>query len=116
MLARAGRLDDALDTLRLASRIDLDDLTGTTAGGLHLATMGGLWQALAFGFAGLRPEGDALGIDPRLPGSWDALEVRVSFRGKPVRVRIEPDVVTVEADPVVQINVTTTEVRRFERR
>jgi trehalose/maltose hydrolase-like predicted phosphorylase len=116
VLARAGRLDDALETLRLASRIDFDDLTGTTAGGLHLATMGGLWQALAFGFAGLRPEGDALGIDPRLPGSWDALEVRVSFRGKPVRVRIEPDVVTVEADPVVQINVTTTEGRRFERR
>ena len=33
-------------------RIDLDDLTGTTAGGLHLATMGGLWHALRFGFGG----------------------------------------------------------------
>ena len=44
----------AVEALRLAARIDLDDLTGTTAGGLHLATMGGVWQALAFGFAGAR--------------------------------------------------------------
>ena len=42
--------------------MDLDDLTGSTAGGLHLATMGGLWQALAFGFAGLRPRARG---DPR---------------------------------------------------
>ena len=57
---------------RCASRaaIDLDDLTGTTAGGLHLATMGGLWQAFAFGFAGLRPRGGVLHLDPRLPPAW----------------------------------------------
>ena len=58
--------------LRIAARIDLDDLTGSTAGGLHLATMGGLWQALAFGFAGVRPRGDALVVDPRLPPEWGA--------------------------------------------
>jgi trehalose/maltose hydrolase-like predicted phosphorylase len=52
LFARAGRYGAALEALRMAARIDLDDLTGSTAGGLHLATMGGLWQALAFGFAG----------------------------------------------------------------
>jgi nucleotide-binding universal stress UspA family protein len=57
LFARAGMLDEALAGLRLASRIDLDDLTETTAGGLHLAAMGSVWQALAFGFAGLRPTG-----------------------------------------------------------
>ena len=54
LLARAGRFEEALGALELAARMDLDDLTRTTAGGLHLATMGGLWQALAFGFAGVR--------------------------------------------------------------
>ena len=55
LLARAGEPDRALVPFRMAARLDLDDLTGTTSGGLHLATMGGLWQALAYGFCGLRP-------------------------------------------------------------
>jgi trehalose/maltose hydrolase-like predicted phosphorylase len=86
--ARAGQFGDALAALRLAARIDLDDLTGTTASGVHLATMGGLWQALAFGFAGIRVRGDRLTVEPRLPAEWTALEVRLRFRGSPLRLRI----------------------------
>ncbi len=74
--------------------MDLDDLTGTTAGGLHLATMGGLWQALAFGFGGIRPSGDALLVDPRLPKEWNALEFALRFRGRPLRLRIDRSGVT----------------------
>ena len=33
LFARAGRMDEAMETLGLASRLDLDDLTGTTAAG-----------------------------------------------------------------------------------
>ncbi|HYB30957.1 MAG TPA: glycosyl hydrolase family 65 protein [Solirubrobacteraceae bacterium] len=47
--------------------------------------MGSAWRALAFGFAGLRPIGNALGIDPVLAPGWDALELRVRFRGSRVR-------------------------------
>ncbi|HEX6257589.1 MAG TPA: glycosyl hydrolase family 65 protein [Euzebyales bacterium] len=79
--ARAGRPDRALDLLRVALRLDLDDVTGTTGGGLHVATFGSVWQALAFGFLGLRPLGDALQVDPVLPATWDALELTVRFRG-----------------------------------
>jgi len=55
LFPRAGRPEQALAPLQLAARLDLDDLTATTAGGLHLATMGGVWQALTMGFAGVRP-------------------------------------------------------------
>ena len=78
LLARARDFDRALEALRIAVRMDLDDLTGSTARGLHLATMGGTWQALAFGFAGLRPRAGMLHVDPVLPPSWSALELRVS--------------------------------------
>jgi trehalose/maltose hydrolase-like predicted phosphorylase len=105
LFARAGRLDEALTALRLAGRIDLDDLTGSTAGGLHLATMGGLWQALAFGFAGLRPKDDVLHVEPRLPSVWRALELRLRFRGSPVRLRIKPDAVTVDAGGPINVSV-----------
>jgi trehalose/maltose hydrolase-like predicted phosphorylase/hydroxymethylpyrimidine pyrophosphatase-like HAD family hydrolase len=105
LFARAGLLSEAVAALRLAAQIDLDDLTGTTAGGLHLATMGGLWQALVFGFAGARPRGERLELDPRLPEEWQALELRLSFRGSAVRVRIEHDRVDVDADPPVPIDI-----------
>ncbi len=98
LLARAGRLDEAVDLLRRSSRLDLDDITQTSQGGLHVATMGGVWQALAFGFAGLRPVGGTLTLDPKLPAAWDALELRVRFRGSRVRVRVEPEVVEIEAE------------------
>jgi trehalose/maltose hydrolase-like predicted phosphorylase len=99
LFARAGRLGRAVQMLRIAAAIDLEDLTATTAGGVHIATMGGVWQALAFGFAGLRPRGDTLVVAPRLPDAWDELELRVRFRGARGRVRVRHDGVTVEGDP-----------------
>jgi trehalose/maltose hydrolase-like predicted phosphorylase len=87
----------------MAARLDLDDLTQATAGGLHLATMGSVWQALAFGFAGLRPGVDTLRLDPVAPDGWRALDIRVGFRGSRVRVRIEPDAVDVRADREAKI-------------
>ena len=95
LLARAGRYRPALDALHIAARLDLDDLTGSSAGGLHLATMGGLWQALAFGFGGIRPQGETLLVDPRLPTSWNALEFALRFRGRHLRLRIDRSGVTV---------------------
>jgi trehalose/maltose hydrolase-like predicted phosphorylase len=105
LLARAGELDDAVAWLKLTSRIDLDDLSETTAGGVHLAAMGSVWQALAFGFAGVRPAGEVLRVDPRLPSQWGRLGLRLCFRGTAVRVEIRPDGVEVvpEAPLVVQM-------------
>jgi trehalose/maltose hydrolase-like predicted phosphorylase len=103
--ARAGRLEAARKSLDLAARIDIDDLTGVTAGGLHLATMGSVWQALVYGFAGLRPRDGVLQVDPRIPPGWDALEVRVVFRGYPLRLRATPGTAHIQADAPVLMRV-----------
>jgi trehalose/maltose hydrolase-like predicted phosphorylase len=105
LLARAGRPDEALDLFRLAARLDLDDLTGTTAGGLHLATMGGVWQALAYGFLGLRPGADALDVDPVLPSSWTSLTVPVHVNGHRVRVHAEPGAVSLTCEVPLSVRV-----------
>ncbi len=65
--------------------------------------MGGVWQALAFGFAGIRPHGGVLQMDPRLPNSWSTLEIPVLFRGRRIRVRVDPEGATVEADGPAEI-------------
>lgn len=103
LLARARDFDRALEALRIAARMDLDDLTGTTAQGLHLGTMGGTWQAIAFGFMGLRPRRGMLHIDPVLPPSWSAIEMRVQFRGSAVRVRKERSRLTIWADKHISV-------------
>jgi len=103
LLARTRDFDRALQALRIAARMDLDDLTGSTALGLHLATMGGMWQALAFGFAGLRPHNGMLHVDPVLPPSWSALELRVCFRGSRVRVRKERGHISIWTDRQVSV-------------
>jgi trehalose/maltose hydrolase-like predicted phosphorylase len=96
LFARAGRSDEALAALRLIAGIDARELAPTD-GGVHLGAMGSIWHALAFGFAGLRPRVDALALDPHLPAAWPSLEMRVQFRGVPLRLRLEPGLIIVNA-------------------
>lgn len=122
LLARAGRPEEALRLLRTAARIDLDDLTGTTAAGLHLAAMGGVWQALLQGFAGVRVRDGTMLVDPSLPDSWRTLGLRFRCLGRRVRLRITPDDVRVEVDVPLRVavagrgEVVVTDTAWIERR
>jgi trehalose/maltose hydrolase-like predicted phosphorylase len=103
LLARAGQPEAGLEQLRLACRLDLDDLTGTTAGGLHTAACGGLWQAVVMGFAGIRPSADALTVDPVLPTAWRSLRVRLRHHGQRLRVTITQSETAVETDEPIRV-------------
>ncbi len=105
LLARAGRFDGALDALRMAAFMDLDDRNGTASEGLHIPTMGGLWQALVMGFAGIRPVGDVLAVDPRLAPGWELLEVPLRFLGRQVRITLRPGIMTVRSSAPVTLEV-----------
>jgi trehalose/maltose hydrolase-like predicted phosphorylase len=110
LLARAGRVEDALWWFRLASRLDLDDLTGTTAGGIHLANMGGLWQALTFGFMGLRVSRSGVELDPRLPEAWSSLRVSFTALHSLVDVHATPEEVRIESDSPLLLSCGTAHV------
>jgi trehalose/maltose hydrolase-like predicted phosphorylase len=94
--ARVGLVEQALRVFRLACDIDLSDSLGSVAGGLHMATMGGIWQAVVHGFAGVRREGERLAIDPHLPTEWAALSLGIVFRGAEARLTLGADSVRVE--------------------
>jgi trehalose/maltose hydrolase-like predicted phosphorylase len=105
LLARAGRLAEARAALALTARIDLDDISGSTAGGVHIAAMGSVWQALVFGFGGARPRDDVLELDPRLAADWELIELRLCFRAARLRVRISANAIDVTSDRPTQISV-----------
>ena len=104
-LARAGRPDDAVHLFAVAARLDLHDVTGTTAGGLHLASMGGVWQALVAGFAGVRATDAGLRLRPQLPTRWHQVTVNVRFHGVRVRVAAGHDEVVFDTDGPVRVQV-----------
>lgn len=65
--ARLGRSELALNFLRQTSAIDLADTHASLDGGVHIASLGGVWMITVLGFAGLTVLPDALAIDPQLP-------------------------------------------------
>jgi len=85
--ARLGHAEMAMSYLREAAATDLD-LDPNSAGGVRIAGLGGLWQAVILGFAGLDLMGDTLRINPRLPPEWSSLSFRVCWRGRSVAIRI----------------------------
>jgi trehalose/maltose hydrolase-like predicted phosphorylase len=98
LLARAGRPDQALALLRTALSMDLADLSGMTAAGLHMANLGGVWQAVLAGFAGVRVEAGVLTVDPRLPEAWSSLRLRFLCLGRRVRLDITRERVEICTD------------------
>ena len=112
LLARVGRLDEAQHWFRWAVRLDLDNRDGTTAGGLHLATIGGVWQAMTSGFFGVREHEGGLLLDPRLPPSWGRVRHRFSFRGATVSIEADGDVVRVDCSQDVSVGVADGTRRR----
>ena len=105
LLARAGRPDEALGMLRMALELDLDDLTGMTGAGLHMANLGGVWQAVVAGMAGVRVGAGVLTVDPRLPGAWDGLQLRFGCLGRKVRLDITHDRIEISADAPLAVAV-----------
>ena len=87
--ARLGDTELALRYFREAASIDLADDAAISAGGIHIATLGGLWQVAVFGFAGLSLHDDAITLDPQLPTQWNSLGFRFQWRARQLRVRIE---------------------------
>jgi alpha,alpha-trehalose phosphorylase len=66
--------------------VDLADLHGNTVDGVHVASTGGVWNCLAYGFGGMRDYNGVVTFDPRLPESWEGLSFQVTLRGTRVRV------------------------------
>lgn len=86
MAARLGDAEKAYGYFEENVAADLNDAHANTRDGIHIASMGGAYLAIAAGFFGLsiRPEG--LCLNPRLPPQWTRLCFGVHFRGSVLRI------------------------------
>jgi trehalose/maltose hydrolase-like predicted phosphorylase len=87
--ARLGETAMALGFFRQAHALDLDGPVGASAGGVHIAAQGGLWQAAVLGFAGVSWQDGTLRLAPRLPPEWGAMDFCLHWQGSHLRVRLD---------------------------
>jgi kojibiose phosphorylase len=89
--ARLGLTDIAMRYLNQAGQIDLANNMGNAAGGVHAAALGGFWQQLINGFAGVRVREEGLLVDPKLPEHWRRMKFSLMWRGDRLDFDIERD-------------------------
>lgn len=77
-----GEPEVAYEHFRRAAQADLSDVRGNTVDGIHAASAGGLWQAVVFGFGGLRLTPEGWTATPRPPDHWRRLAFRFYYHGK----------------------------------
>jgi alpha,alpha-trehalose phosphorylase len=101
--AEIGYRDLALEYFKHALFVDLEDLHNNASDGVHVASTGGVWSALVYGFGGMRDAGGHLTFDPRLPADWPELRFRIVWQGTRMQIsvtRTQFAVDVLEGEPV----------------
>jgi alpha,alpha-trehalose phosphorylase len=73
---------------RQTVRMDIDDMNGNSADGIHTASMAGSWMAMVYGFAGFRDAEGRFSFAPCLPDAWNSLLFCLRIGRSVVKVKI----------------------------
>jgi len=96
MACECGYLQQAHNLFNFSLHIDISNVYGNTPEGIHAASLGGTWQAVVFGFAGLTIKKSRLFINPRLPHGWQAIVFSLMWRGDVVKLRLTNDTIKIK--------------------
>lgn len=77
---------------------DLKNLHKNTDLGIHAAAVGGTWQTVIHGFAGLTLKSDRIVLNPWLPRRWERLAFRVRWRDRVVYLDISHRTLSIRID------------------
>jgi len=78
-----GETEKARDLLARSVRMDLDDINNDTEHGCHITSMGGSWLAVFQGVLGIKCSESNLSLEPKLPASWDGIQLSFIHQGRP---------------------------------
>ena len=90
--AQIGDMEKATRYGLAALLMDLADVGGNVKDGCHIASMGGTWMMLAYGFGGLRDDDGVLAFWPRrAPEDNAILRFPLTYRGRMLDIEIAHD-------------------------
>jgi alpha,alpha-trehalose phosphorylase len=93
--AQIGYDELAVEYFREALFVDLADTHGNASDGVHVASCGGAWGTIVFGFAGLYDLGTAVRFTPSLPSRWEHVSFRIRRHGSRLLVELDREGCTV---------------------
>jgi len=83
-----GEFDAAYHLFRRAAEVDLGPDKESSNHGIHAAAIGGIWQCVVHGFAGIRLAGEEIKIEPHLPAHWRSVKIPLTLRGTPMVLKV----------------------------
>ncbi len=86
-------LHRAYNFFNVALRADISNLYGNTPEGIHAACLGGTWQVVFSGFAGVTITKNELSINPSIPRSWRKIAFSFSWRASLVKLELTSETV-----------------------
>jgi alpha,alpha-trehalose phosphorylase len=90
--AQIGDIDKAFRYGMAALLMDLADVGGNVKDGCHIASMGGTWMMLTYGFGGMRDHDGTLSFWPRrAPEDNAVLRFPLTYRGQLLEIEIALD-------------------------
>jgi kojibiose phosphorylase len=75
------KASEAYQYFMQAALVDLEDVRGNAADGIHGASAGGVWQAVVFGFGGFQLTETGPVAHSHLPPRWTRLKFKIHWRG-----------------------------------
>lgn len=87
---RIGDRKQAYQFFQEACLIDLGAEPHSSDDGLHAASLGAIWLAVIFGFAGIDASEELLQITPNLPDAWQSLTFEFLWKGERIGFKITP--------------------------
>lgn len=95
MAAQFGMRDVAYRYYDVCSNFDVRNMQLNTVSGLHFANFGGTWQAVIFGFAGIRVDESGMTISPCIPAQWEEISFRMWYCNHQLQITIDNESVQV---------------------
>jgi trehalose/maltose hydrolase-like predicted phosphorylase len=96
MASELGFKKKAYEYFKKNANLDLDKSRDTDLG-LHSACIGGTWQTIVNGFAGMRLRNGILDFAPSIPDEWTLFEFKIHYKDNIFRFRIDKNSISVEA-------------------
>jgi alpha,alpha-trehalose phosphorylase len=81
--------------------MDLGDIAGNTTDGVHMASAGGVWMALVYGFAGMRDVRGVISFEPRMPKGWSEMHFKLRVRNARLSVLLSHESISlITTEPI----------------
>ncbi len=86
MANEIGYEEDAYEYFRSTALMDIGDFKKNTAGGLHIACIGGVWMTVVNGFLGMRMYDSGVEFNTKLPKAWTKLTCRFAYQNALIEI------------------------------